>query len=318
MNYSTKTHSERKFEFQGWMGGVLIFLLIFIFLSITAPAFLNPVNLLRNWILPAGIASVVSLGMTIVMAGGGINLSVGASAGLSALFAASLSKVFGIDLVPMFIIALISGVLIGAINGMFVSYLGINPFVVTLSSVYLIRGLQYVLALSTVKGTYIMLSKPVLSLGANAYFQIGSFILASILIYIFLEKTRYGRYIKAIGTNIEVARFSGINVRYYTMLTYLICGLLTALGGFMLTAYEGVVRIGAGEGYLIDSFVFPILGQAVFRKMSVEGTLFGALLMYLILNGLYIFGTSPETTDFIKGGLVLLILIISGIQKIKG
>jgi ribose/xylose/arabinose/galactoside ABC-type transport system permease subunit len=163
-----------------------------------------------------------------------------------------------------------------------------------------------------------MLSKAVLNLGGNAYFQIGAFLFASLLLYIFLEKTRYGRYIKSIGTNIEVARFSGINIRFYTLLTYIICGLFTALGGFMLTAYEGVVRIGAGEGYLIDSFVFPILGQAVFRRISVEGTLFGALFMYMILNGLYIFGTTPENTDFIKGGLVLIVLIISGLQKLKG
>ena len=85
----------------------------------------------------------------------------------------------------------------------------------------------------------------------------------------------------------------------------------------MLTAYEGVIRVGSGEGFLIDAFVLPILGQAVFRRVSVQGTVFGALFMYMILNGLFIFGTTPEKVDFIKGGLLLMMLIVSGIQKMK-
>jgi len=313
----TQANLRKKFVFKSWMGGILIFLLVFIFLATNSPVFLKPVNLIRNWLLPAGIASVISLGMTIVMAGGGIDLSVGATAGLSALFAASMSAVFHLGIIPMIILALLCGLVIGAIKGYFVAYLGVNPFVVTLSTVFLIRGLQFLVTLTSVKGAYIMLPTSLMILGGNATFQLGSFVIAAVILYIFLEKSYYGRYVQAVGTNLEVARFSGISFRSYTWLTYLIGGILTALGGFMLTSYEGVIRVGSGDGYLIDSFVLPILGQAVFRRISVEGTIFGALFMYMVINGLFIFGTSPENVDFIKGGLLFAVLIISGIQKLK-
>ncbi len=305
------------FEFKSWMGGVFVFLVVFLFFAIKAPGFFTPINLLRNWLMPAGIAAVVSLGMTIVMAGGGIDLSVGANAGLSALFAASLTSVFHLGIIPMILCALLIGTAIGAINGAFIAYLGVNPFVVTLSVVFLIRGLQYLVTLAAVNGTYIMLPFSVMNLGSNSIFQIGAFIVAALLLYVFLDKTRFGRYIRAVGDNLEVAKYSGVSYRFYTWLTYALCGTLVALGGFMLTSYEGVIRVGSGEGYLIDAFVLPILGQAIFRRISVEGTIFGSLFIYMIINGFFIFGTPPVYVNLIKGGLLLLMLIISGIQKFK-
>lgn len=314
---SINATTNKKFELKSWMGGLLVFALVFLFFSIQAKGFLTPINLLRNLIMPAGIAAVVSLGMTIVMAGGGIDLSVGSNAGLSALFAASLASMFDLGILPMILLAILVGFAVGAINGLFVAYLGVSPFVVTLSSVFLIRGLQFLVTLTAVKGTYIMLPHSLMKMGSNATFQVGAFLVASILLFLFLDKSRFGRYVRSVGDNLQVARFSGIPYRFYTWLTYALCGALVGLGGFLLTSYEGVIRVGAGEGYLIDAFVLPILGQAIFRRISVEGTVFGSLFIYMIINGLFILGAPPVYVELIKGALLLTMLIISGIQKIK-
>ncbi len=299
------------------MGGLFVFLAVFVFLSLRTPVFLTPTNLLRNLLMPAGIAAVLALGMTTVMAGGGIDLSVGATAGLSALVASTVATRVDIGIPGMIVLAILSGSLIGALNGLFVAYLGVNPFVVTLSSVYLIRGLQYLFTLTMVSGTYLMLPNNMMNVGSSAAFQIGLFLVISLSLYVFFDHTRFGRMTRAVGENLQVARFSGIPFRYYTWLTYVICGALVAMGGVMLTSYEGVARVGSGEGYLIDAFVLPLLGQAVFRRVCVEGTVYGALFIYMVINGLFIFGTPPQMVSLIKGGLLLAVIILSGVQKLR-
>ena len=306
-----------RFVVGGWMAGMGVFVLTFAFLAVRAPGFLTPVNLVRNLVMPAGIAGVVALGMTVVMAGGGIDLSVGSTAGLAALVAATLATRVDLGLPFMLFAAIIAGLLIGTVNGAFVAYLGVNPFVVTLSSVFLIRGLQFLVTLSAVSGTYLMLPVAMTRAGSSATFQIGLFLIIVVGLYIFLDRTRPGRYIRAVGESLEVARFSGIPVRFYTWLTYVICSGLVAVGGVMLTSYEGMARVGTGDGYLIDAFVLPILGQAVFRRVSVEGTVFGALFMYMVINGLFIFGTPPVYVNIIKGGLLLAVILVSGLQKLR-
>jgi len=304
-------------RFRSWMGGMFVFVAIFIFLSIKAPGFFTTINLVRNLLMPAGIVAVIACGMTVVMAGGGIDLSVGATAGLSALVAAVTAARLDLEILPMLVLAIMVGCFIGSINGLFVAYLGVSPFVVTLSSVFLIRGLEFLISLTNVRGTYLMLPMELTDAGSSPYFQLGLFLVVVFSVFIFLDRSCFGRYIRSVGENLEVSHFSGIRYRFYTWLTYAVCGILTAIGGFMLTSYEGVVRVGSGESYLIDSFVLPILGQAVFRRISVEGTVFGALLIYMVLNGLFIFGTPPVFVNLIKGSLLLLVIILSGIQKLR-
>lgn len=308
---------NKRFFFKNWMGGLTLFIAVLIFLAIKAPVFFTPMNLVRNWLIPAGIAGLIAYGMTIVMAGGGIDLSVGVSAGLCALVSATVATELNIGIAGLIIIAILSGILLGALKGYLVAYLGINPFVVTLSMLFLIRGLQFFVTLTAVNGTYIMLGRDVTVFGNNAVAHLAFFGGSSLLLYIFMDHSKPGRYIKAVGENIEVARYSGIPYRYYTWITYLIGGAMAALGGFMLTSYEGVIRVGSGEGFLIDAFLLPILGQAVFGRVSVQGTLFGSLFMYMLINGLFILGTTPENVDFIKGGLLLVMLIASSLQRLR-
>ena len=126
-----------------------------------------------------------------------------------------------------------------------------------------------------------------------------------------------GRYVHAIGENVQVARFSAINVRWYSFLTYVLCGGIAALSGIMLTTYEGMARVGSGDGQLIDAFLLPLLGGVVFQKMSVEGTTYAALLISMIINGLFILGASPATVNITKGALLLLVVIASGIKRMR-
>ncbi len=300
----------------GLISGMVVFALVFIFFSIKAPSFLSETNLVRNMIMPASISAVIAMGMTVVMAGGGIDLSIANIAGLAGLAAAATSAQLDLPFPLMLLSALIVGGLIGAINGGLVAYAGISPFVVTLSVVYLAHGLQYLIALASVSGTYLMLPRNVSNLGVNPVFQIGLCAAVFIILFIFLDRSMHGRFIKAVGLNINASNFSGIPYRFYTMLTYIICGFCCALTGIMLTANEGLARVGSGESYQIDGFLLPILGKTIFGRFSVQGTLFSALFIYMVINGMFILGVSPEFVKIIKGGLLLGIILVSGIQKV--
>jgi ribose transport system permease protein len=301
----------------GSLAGIAVFVLVFIFFSVRAPGFLSVNNLVRSLLMPASIAAVIALGMMVVMTGGGIDLSVSATAGLSALLAAVAAARLDVGLPLMLLIAMLGGLLVGALNGVFVAYIGVSPFVVTLSVVFLAEGLQFLVTLMTISGTYLMLPRDVTRLATKPWFLLGLCALVSVTTYILLDRTIYGRYIRAVGQNLEVARFSGIPVRFYTWLTYAICGVLASIAGLMLTSVEGMARTGSGESYLIDAFLVPILGQSIFGRFSVQGTLFGALFMYMIIDGLFILGTPPESVRIVKGALLLAVILVSGLQKMR-
>ncbi len=300
----------------GMLAGFATFALVFIYFSIKAPSFLTRINLIRNLIMPATISAVISLGMTIVMTGGGIDLSVASIAGLAGMASAVGAAQLDLPIVLMILLALIVGGLIGAINGALVAYGGISPFVVTLSIIYLARGLQYLVALSAVSGTYLMLPRAATKLGGEPNFLIGAAVLVAIIFYFFLDRSIYGRYIKAVGNNIHAAKYSGIPTRFYTWITYVLCGFCCAIAGVMLTFNEGMARVGSGESYQIDAFLLPILGNSIFGRFSVQGTIFSSLFLYMIINGLFILGTPPEFLRIIKGALLITIILVSGLQKI--
>jgi len=300
----------------GLISGFIVFALVFTIFTIKAPSFLSKTNLVRNLAMPASISAVIAMGMTIVMTGGGIDLSIANIAGLAGLAAAASSAQFDLPFPLMLLTALIVGGLIGAINGGLVAYAGISPFVVTLSVVFLAHGLQYLISLVSVSGTYLMLPRNVSNLGVNPLFQIGICLAVFLILYIFLDHSMYGRFIKAVGMNLNASNFSGIPYRFYTWLTYVICGFCCALTGIMLTANEGLARVGSGESYQIDGFLLPILGKTIFGRFSIQGTIFSALFIYMIINGRFILGVTPEYVKIIKGGLLLGIILVSGIQKV--
>lgn len=299
------------------LAGLAVFAAVFAFFAWKAPGFLTYGNLVRSIMMPASIAATIALGMTLVMTGAGIDLSVAAVAGLSALLAATVSARLGLSLPLMFIVAMIGGGLMGAVNGAFVAALGVSPFVVTLSMVFLARGLQFLIALTMVSGTYLMLPRDVTRLGSTPAFLIGTCVVVAVLLYVLMDHTVFGRYLRAVGKNLAVARLSGIPVRLITWSSYVLCGAMAAIGGVLLTSQEGMARVGSGESYLIDAFLLPILGQAVFRRFSVAATLFGALFMYMIIDGLFILGTPPEDVRIVKGGLLLAVILVSGIQNMR-
>lgn len=299
------------------LAGILVFVVVFAFFSFQAPGFFSLLNLERNILMPSSIAIVLALAMTVVMIGGGIDLSVIAISGLSGLASAAAVAQFDFGLPGMIIAAILGGAFVGVINGVLVAYVGISPFVVTLSVVFLVDGLQYLVALGAVSGTYIMLSREVTRLGSKPAFLIGTALGVSILLKIFLDHTVAGRYLRSIGKNLTAARFSGISVRFHTFLSYVIASVLCAIGGIMLTFTEGMARVGSGDSYLIDAFLLPILGQTIFGKFSVEGTVFGALFMYMLINGLYILGAPPESIRIVKGTLLLAIILLSGVSAKK-
>ena len=288
-----------------------LFFLVFALLCIYGRGFFTAENLVRNLLMPASMSSVIACGMTLVMRGGGIDLSMGATAGLGALTGAAL----GTNVVSSIAAAMFSGMILGSLNGLFISVIGINPFIVTLTTSFVAKGLQFLVSLQKAQSTALLWSLPMDRLGSSPVFQIGTSLLVIIFLYVFIEKTKYGRYVKAIGENSEVAIYSGIPVRFYSWMTYVIGSVLAGLSGVMLTSYEGLVRVGSGDNFLLDAFLLPLLGKAVFGRLSIAGTVFAALFLAMIVNGLYILGLPPSWVNAMKGVLLFSMVVASQVGR---
>ena len=288
--------------------------------AILIPGFSKYSAILNNLFIPAGMATVISLGMTVIMKAGGIDLSLGSIAGFAAMFGIALGTATGIPGPLAMIATLGAGSLIGGINGFLIGYLGVSPFVATLSMTFLIQGLEYFIMTSGMffggkTGTYLILPSLLGFLSANANNMLITALIWVLLVYLFLNRSRFGRYITLVGSNIIAAQLSGLNVRFYIFLTYIIGGIGAGLAGFMLASREGIVRIGSGQGFLIDAFLLPLLGKAVVGRLSVLGTILGALFVYLLIYGLMAVGASVFLVNIIKGGLLLFVIILSRLTQ---
>ena len=131
-----------------------------------------------------------------------------------------------------------------------------------------------------------------------------------VLAYLFMEKTSYGRNITMIGGNIEACRLSGVNIKKLTLLTFVICGFLSAFSGTLLAARQSVGNVDLGERFLLEAFIAAMLGTVIFNgKNVIAGTLLGAIFLTSLINGLTLLGAGPEWMYFSQGALLLVAIL---------
>ena len=288
--------------------------ILFIYLFI--PQFLNPINVLINILVPVCILLFFSLGMMLIMSGGGVDLSMGSTAGLCGLIGVALSSIMPSPLAIIF--ALIAGAVVGSFNGALIAGLGISPFVITLGSTFIIKGLQYIVAAisssSGIQGTYLMVPNNMMFLSNEILIVIVS-IIVSLLLFFLFELSVAGRKIQFIGINPNTSRLSGIRTRLYTVLTYIIAGVLCAIAGLFLSSLQGIVRVGLGEDQLLDSFIVPLLGAAIFNRFSIKGVVISSFIIVVFVNLTTLLGLSITIVQFAKGTMLIAVLIAVGIKK---
>jgi ribose transport system permease protein len=293
-------------------GALIGLLAIILALSFLSPSFLSLSNLL-NVLRQVSINALIAFGMTFVILTGGIDLSVGSILALSSAIVAQLLA-SGMGFIPVLLIGLLIGALLGLFNGLVITQGKVAPFIVTLATMTVYRGLTLVFTDG----------RPITGMGNDLAFQLfgrGYFfgipvpvitmLITFFLLYFLLRKTTFGRKTYAIGGNEEAAILAGIRVSRVKWLIYTLAGLLSALAGVILTSRLNSAEPTAGTSYELDAIAAVVLGGTSLSggKGSIVGTLIGALIIGTLNNGLNLLGVSSFYQLVVKG-LVILIAIL--------
>lgn len=309
-------HKAARFARLDWRQYVVyigfVVLLLFFSITLSGSGFLNPDNLL-NIVRQTAIIAVMAVAVTFVIAAAEIDLSIGALAGLASVVAALAIQQYGI--VAGIVAGLLVGMIVGSINGLLVTRLGIPSFLVTLGM------------LSIAQGTAIWISAtapiPILDNTFNSIFgsgQIGPVpslviwpLVALVIGFIVLRKTAYGRQVLATGGNVTAARFSGVNTRRIKFLVFMVSGTVAGLAGMLYAGHLQSGRFTWGQGDELSVIAAVILGgTSLFGGAgTVIGSVFGALLIGLINNGLVLMGLDVSQQLIVRGVIIILAVALA-------
>ena len=286
--------------------GTLI--VLFIAFSIASPNFFKYDNIIS--ILVATCANgILALGVTFVIVTGGIDLSIGTVMTFSSVIAGVAATMLGLPTWAAVSAASAAGSLCGVVNGFAVSRMKIPAFIATLGMMMITKGLSLVISGA----------KPIYFEGAgygkiamgniipNVPNAILIFIAAAIVAAVILSKTRLGRYNFAIGSNMEATRLSGVNVAKWTTIIYTLCGAFAGLAGIIMSSRLNSAQPALGQGYELEAIAAVVIGGTSLSggEGSILGTVIGAFIMTVLINGLRILQIKQEWQTVIVGIVVI-------------
>ncbi|AXH98267.1 ribose ABC transporter permease [Sporosarcina sp. PTS2304] len=295
------------------LGPVIGLLLIVVIISIMSPSFLT-LNNLFNVLRQVSINALIAFGMTFVILTGGIDLSVGSILALTGAVTAGMMS-GGMDPVFAMILGVLLGVLLGAINGLIIAKGKVAPFIATLATMTIFRGLTLVYT----EG------RPISGLGDSLTFQmlgkgyvfgipvpVITMAIAFAVLYFILKKTTFGRRVYAVGGNEEASRLSGINVDRVKIYVYSLAGGLTAIAALILTSRLNSAQPTAGNMFELDAIAAVVLGGTSLTggRGWIVGTLVGALIIGVLNNGLNLIGVSSFFQQVVKGAVILIAVLL--------
>jgi ribose transport system permease protein len=296
--------------------GIALILEIILF-SQLSQYFFTADNLL-NVTLQVSITAIIAVGMTFVILTGGIDLSVGSVVAVTGIIATSLIK-FDFSASPFLlitvsvIIAIIFGFLSGSAAGFFITKFKVTPFIITLALMTVWRGVAFVYTDGRpVWGLPEMFS--VLGGGRFIGIPVPTIIMIIIFIaaHVVLTKTRFGRYVYAVGGNEEAARLVGIKTNKILIAVYSICGVLSALSGILLASRMNSGQPNAGQMYELDVIAAVVVGGTSLNggRGTILGTFFGAMLIAILRNGLNLLNVNSYVQQVIVGVVILLAVLM--------
>lgn len=293
----------------------VLFAAVFLAFGLLSPRFLE-VESLVSIVKQASYIGIVAVGMTFVLLTAGIDLSVGATMFVSAAVAGMVMQDFGV------LVGVIAGVVVGLafglVNAFAVTKLGIKSFIVTLATLVAGRGL----------GLYITKSRavpyPEGIVEAGSYEVVG-FLPLPILIFavvvfashVVLTRTPFGRRVYAVGGDERSARKAGINVERVVLAVFVLCAVLSALGGLVSVMQMGIVNPGFGEGREFDAIAAAVLGgTSLFggRGSVFPGTVIGALLIQMVATGLVFLQVDLYVQPLVIASVILLAVLIDSLR----
>ncbi len=264
---------------------------------------------------------IMAVGMTFVIASGGIDLSIGSMMALGGICGTLLMSI-GVPIVVAVVVGSLAGLVLGLLNGFVISRLKISPFIATLGTMQAFRGLVLVITKGLPVDEGIPRSFGNLRNG-NVFgvipIPLVLILVVAIIASLALRYTRLGRYSYAIGSNVEAARHSGINVGAYIVMIYAVCGFLTGLAGMVEFSSLVSGQPTAGEGYELKVIAAVVIGGGSLMggEGTVSGTIAGALLMALLLNGCTLLRISDYVQKIVIGALIVLAVAFDQFRRRK-
>lgn len=332
----TKTDIEHEAKKEGRSGSsfqqllvLLALVAIYVFFMFAAPNFAQ-LGIAIDILSQSAYIGVMALGTTFIIATGGIDLSSGTGMSLMAVAAGiflAAPPYWNLPLGAGLLLVLLVGALIGAINGANVAILGLPPFIATLAMMMAARGLALVISqtqtISIANPGYKNLVQgnliPRFELGGSTIAIPNSvliFIVLAIIAAFMLNKTLLGRYALAIGSNEEATRLSGVNVRFWKMMVYIVGGLFVAIGAILYSGRFGFVQPSEGVGFELNVIAAAVIGGTSLSggRANITGTVIGALIMQTLTKGLQMMGLRQEW-QLVVTGVVVLIAVLIDIQR---
>lgn len=312
---------------------ILAAVALFVVFTLINPNFASKGNVL-NMVKSLAPYAILSLGVTFVIATGGIDLSIGTVLFGSAVLAGALCKT-GVTAeegtlwltIP---IILVTGVIFGLINGFLVAKCKIAPFIATLGSMLFSRGLTAVIA-EAIRGTSSAIKYPSTGWFQKVFTNFNGFpiglvwvLVLTIICMVVMYKTRVGRYILAIGSNEEAARLSGIDTDKYKIIAYVICGSFASLAALFYVAANPSLNLAAGNGMELDAVAGVYIGgtSTTGGSATVIGTILGAMILVIIRQGLNLamaggVGVSATNVTYAVTGIIVVGAVMLDVMKKK-
>jgi ribose/xylose/arabinose/galactoside ABC-type transport system permease subunit len=312
----TKTNASKQARLNSFreLGIVAAFFLILAVLVILSPnSFARPTNLI-NILKQASINGILATGMMFVIISGGIDLSVGSTVALAGVIAATYAHPGEYPLVVPIALSMLVGLAAGIANGLIVAFGNIPPFIVTLGSMTIIRGLALIAsngqpvfnvtkAFENIAGGFVLQYIPHLVIFFLSVTAISAFV---------LTRTVFGRRVYAVGGNEATAKVSGINVHAIKIGVYSISGFLAGLAGLLLASRIVSGNPTAGQSYELDAIAAAVIGGVSMTGGAGKwyGTVIGALIIAVIGNGLDILNVSSHFQLIIKGTIIIVAVLL--------
>lgn len=272
--------------------------------------------------------TLMALGVTFPLITGGVDLSIGTGLVSYALIGGYLVVHKGMPVGIGLLACVLMGILIGILNGVLVAIMDLPPFLATLCTCMITRGLGPALcggmgiswpsAMSD-QGAFRSLFKLTTADGTIVPIGIVSVIILVIIMSFVLDHTRVGRYIIAIGSNKEATRLAGVNVKFYHMMAYVICGLFAGLAGVAYAAYVATIYPGSGAGFELDAIGGAIVGGVSTSGGvgTILGTFFGVFVICLMKVGLPFIGLQANWQQIFTGIVLIAAVLIDLVKKKK-
>lgn len=312
-------------------GFLVLFAVLVAYFASTADGFVSPQSAVFIF-QSVAITGILALGVTATLVVGGFDLSIGSVATSAMMAAAYVMVVLNQNALVAVLVCLAIGVLIGLINGFLIVYMRVPDLLATLGMMFLLLGLQRIPTEGRSIAAGMTMPDGSVAPGkfSDAFLALGRYrfdffapnlvpvsvvvlVVLAVAIWFFLEYTRFGRMMYAVGSNERAAELAGAPVKAYKIWAYVISGIFASIGGILLAARLGRGDIASGNNLLLDAVAAALIGFAVLgaSKPNAFGTAVGALFVGVLLQGLTMMNAPYYTQDFVKGAVLVVALVFT-------